>query len=839
MAETEQKFGLEKVDKLNLGLGLFVFFFSFLIYLMTVQRTVSFWDCGEFIACSYILGIPHPPGAPLFVLLGRIFSILPTAADIGFRINLLSVASSAAASMFGYFVIVKLVRDWFGDNIDTLRRIGMHTGAVIGALLMSFSTTNWSSSVEAEVYGLSMLLITGLIWLTLRWAEVRGTAEAPKYLVLIFFLAILSTSVHLTTYLIMPFLIMMMLILDEGLRRNWRFWVTCAVLIIPVSSLVKFIYIGGVWTIILLIDWSIAKNRTKVNLPFAIMVAAGIAFSCQLFIIVRSAEKPAINENAPDTWKKFEDFLERKQYGQMSMVERMFTRRGSWENQFGTHPRMGFWGFFQDQYGVSGAKFVFTLFPLGLLGMFEVVLRRWKKGVPFFLMILAATIGLVIYMNFADGTRPFVIPGDEANLEVRDRDYFWQPGFILFGLAIGIGVITLWEMVSNWTRKKGMPQATYALLVLLVLPLNAIRASYFENDRSKNHIPYDYAYNLLISADSNAVVFTNGDNDTFPVWCLQEVYGIRKDVKIANLSLLNTDWYIKQLKNEMGVPISLTDAQIEALMPERLPDGSIRRIQDKMIDNIIGTNNWKTPIHFAVTVSQENRLFRGQPIEDNLEMKGMMYRLKREKGRNMVDLEATVDLYLNQFRYRGVADSSIYKDDNATRLTNNYAAGFLYAAEELRQRGDRANAMAMVEKAIEVVPGEWRSYIYLMQLYADMDSLEKVEELIRSAPTSVEANDVWLSIAGDFHRTGRKQQAYSLLNRKLEEFPNESRFHRQLLNLYFRDSLYDSMESSLNRWVASNPSDTDAQAALREVRELKAEQSGVHLRGVDIPGGSK
>jgi tetratricopeptide (TPR) repeat protein len=245
------------------------------------------------------------------------------------------------------------------------------------------------------------------------------------------------------------------------------------------------------------------------------------------------------------------------------------------------------------------------------------------------------------------------------------------------------------------------------------------------------------------------------------------------------------------------------------------------------------------PIHFAVTVSQENRLFRGQPIEDNLEMKGMMYRLKREKGRNMVDLDATVDLYLNQFKYRGVADSSIYKDDNASRLTNNYAAGFLYAAEELRQRGDKANAMAMVKKSIEVVPGEWRSYIYLMQLYADMDSLEKVEELIRSAPTSVEANDVWLSIAGDFHRTGRKQQAYALLKRKLEEFPNESRFHRQLLNLYFRDSLYDSMEASLNDWVASNPSDTDAQAALREVRELKAEQSGVHLRGLDIPGGSK
>lgn len=839
MADTEQKPGLDKYQKLNLGLGLFVFFFTFLIYLMTVQRTVSFWDCGEFIACSYILGVPHPPGAPLFVLIGRIFSLLPTTADIGFRINLVSVISSAFAAMFGYFIIVKLVKDWFADSIDTLRRVGMHAGAVIGALLMAFSTTNWSSSVEAEVYGISMLMITLLIWLTLVWAEKRTTPEASKYLVLIFFIAILSTAVHLTTYLIVPMLMLMMLLLDERLRKNWMIWVTFAVLIVPVSSLVTFIYVGGLWAAVCLIIWSLKKDRSQVNLPFAIMMAAGVAFSCQLFIMVRAAEKPAINENAPDTWKKFEDFLERKQYGQMSMVERMFTRRGSWANQFGTHPRMGFWGFFQDQYGVSGAKFVFTLFPLGLLGMFEVVLRRWRKGVPVFLMILAATVGLVIYMNFADGTRPFAIPGDEANLEVRDRDYFWQPGFILFGLAIGIGVVTIWEIVSNWTRKKGMTKVTYALLLFLLLPVVALRASYFENDRSKNHIPYDYAYNLLISADSNAVVFTNGDNDTFPLWCLQEVYGVRKDVKIANLSLLNTDWYIKQLKNEMGVPISLTDAQIEALYPERTADGKVRRIQDKMIDNIIQANGWRVPIHFAVTVSEDNRLFRGQSLEENLELKGMMYRLKREKQPNMIDLAATTDLYINQFKYRGVADSSIFKDENSARLTNNYAAGFLYAADELRKRGDLPGAVKLVEKSIAVVPGEWRSYVYLMTLYADMDSLDKVNELLARAPKDIQANEVWLQVAADYHRTGKKAQAYALLKQKLAEQPDDDRFHRQLLNLYFRDSLFDSMETSLISWISTHPSDSEAQQALRDVRDMQAERTGVRLRGVETPGGSK
>ncbi|MGB5107193.1 MAG: DUF2723 domain-containing protein [Candidatus Zixiibacteriota bacterium] len=839
MSISAGNFDTKKIDKVNLGLGLFVFFFSFIIYLMTVQRTFSFWDCGEFVACSYILGVPHPPGTPLFILIGRIFSLLPIASDIGFRINILSVVSTAMASMFGYFVIVKLVRDWFGDPIEGIRKVGIYAGAVIGALLMAFSTTNWNSAVEAEVYGLSMLMITMLIWLTLIWSDKRGTPEATKYLVLIFFLAVLSTAVHLTVYLIMPFIVLMMLLLDESLRKNWVFLITALVLLWPVKSLVEFMYIGAAWAAIVTLLFLFIHNRRLTTLPFLIMIASGIAFSSQFYIPVRAAEKPAINENAPATWKSFEDFLERKQYGQMSMVDRMFTRRGSWANQFGTHPRMGFWGFFQDQYGLSGAKFLMFLFPLGLLGLLEPIMRRWQKGLPFFLMVFAATAGLVIYMNFADGTLPNVIPGDDAGLEVRDRDYFWQPGFILFGMAIGMGVIVIWDWVYSFLSKRGMEKLTYALLAFLILPVNAIRASYHENDRSNNYISYDYAYNLLMSADSNAVVFTNGDNDTFPVWALQEVYGVRKDVRIANLSLLNTDWYIKQLKNEMGVPISLTDAQIEALRHGRYPDGRIYRVQDQLIDNIIETSRFQTPIHFAVTVSQDNRLFRMNSIEDHLEMKGMMFRLKRETGDNMIDVEATRDLYTNVFKYRGVADSSVYKDENAARLTNNYSAGFLYTAEEMRKRGDMQGAIEMVNLSIKVVPGEWRSYAYLMQIYADMDSLGKVEELLQTAPPEVDPQSMWQTLASDMIRRGQKDRAVKMLTERLAEDPHFEGAYKQLLSIYFKDTLVDSMESLLNRWIAQNPSDTEAIGAMQDVQALKETTTGVRLRKLEVPDTSK
>lgn len=841
---SESKFGIdwEKVDKVNLGLGVFVAFVSFVVYLMTVQRTLSFWDCGEFVSCAYILGIPHPFGSPLFILIGRIFSLLPLAADVGFRINLIATISEAIAAGIGYFVIVKLVREWFGNELDQVRRIGMYVGGLIGAFLMAFAYSNWNSAIEAEVYGIAMLLMNVIIWLTLTWSEKRHEAGSNKWLVLIVFLAVLSMAEHMTTYMIMPFIFLMLMLISEKLRSDWRIWVTGFVLMSVIVSIPMFMILVCVWLVIC--GFTFIASRSAVwALPFFLIAATFVGYSIQLTTLVRAGEKPAINENAPSNWKSFMDYLQRKQYGQISMAERMFTRRGTWANQFGTHERMGFWGFFNKQYGLVGKYFAIP-FLLGMLGLLELALRRWRKGVPFLLMAFAATAGMVIYMNFADGTMGGKFANDEAYLEVRDRDYFWQPGFILFALSIGIGFVALWDMIYTQLRGRKLPiRLTYALLVFLLMPIVALKANWFQNDRSRNFIAYDYAYNLLMSCDSNAVVFTNGDNDTFPVWCLQEAYGIRKDVRIANLSLINTDWYIKQLKNEMGVPISFTDSQIDNLRHTRMADGRTQRIQDLMIDNIIETANWKTPVHFAVTVSDDNRLYKGKPIDDHLEMNGMMYRVKRETGKDMIDIDGTVRLYRDVFKYRGVGDSTVYKDENAARLTNNYAAGFLYAAEALRKQGRISEAMEMSKQSIQTVPSQWQSYAYLMQMFADLDSLQRVEEIVANAPPSVDIKPMLLTLANDYwSKKKNTSRAYEILNRVLERDPSYKAAYSQLLSYYYQDKQYDSLENVLTRWAAVHPTDAEAQDALAEVRRLKAtdtSRTGVKVRQVELPGDSQ
>jgi hypothetical protein len=172
-------------------------------------------------------------------------------------------------------------------------------------------------------------------------------------------------------------------------------------------------------------------------------------------------------------------------------------------------------------------------------------------GYIFIALVLVAAVGLVLYMNFADGTHYNKTTGD-AYQEVRDRDYFFTPAFVLFGMSIGLGMGGIMELIRKGTKKMGAGTnrlAVIASLVLILTPIIPVKANYFANDRSNNRMAYNYAYNILKSCDKNAILFTSGDNDTFPIWCIQEIYGIRQDIRVVNFSLLNTDWYSWQLCN--------------------------------------------------------------------------------------------------------------------------------------------------------------------------------------------------------------------------------------------------------------------------------------------------
>jgi tetratricopeptide (TPR) repeat protein len=828
----------ERQDKISLFLSLFVFLASLVVFLRTMAPTASFWDCGEFIACSYILGVPHPPGTPLFVLIGRVFTLIPSFGEIAARVNFVSALSSALAVWLCFLLIVKLVGYWerrheAGHSTENpWIKMGKYVGGVVGSLFLAFSETFWSNAVEAEVYGTSMFLMLLILYLGLMWMDRKDTPKGDRLLILIAYLGLLSTGIHMTVFMIMPAIFLLVVLVDRQKLLDWRFWITGLVLALVMHSVTSFLLFMGIWLFLTFILMQFSSRRKAWALVFSIMLVGMVGYSTQLYIPIRSSLEPAIDENNPSDWQSFKAFLERKQYGAQSMIARMFYRRGSWANQFGAKERMGFWGFFREQF--MNKKLWFIPVFLGILGIWEEIRRRKREGTVLLFLIFACTVGLILYMNFADGTKPDQLSGEIIHIEVRDRDYFFSPGFMFFALAMGIGISAFLISVGNWLQTKMQDLAkpsvwvlSVAFLALTVLPLN--RGLHSHNNRSRNYLPYDYAWNLLNSCDKDAILFTNGDNDTFPLWFLQTVEKIRQDVRVVNLSLINTYWYIKQMKNQWDVPISFTDREIDRLTFTRTGDGRVLRIQDQMIDNIMEANDWHYPVYFAVTVSSENKIYKGNPIDDHLRMEGMAYRVVKDEGKMLVEPDIMRDKLFNVFKFRGVNDPKVYKDENDKRLLANYTSCFLALADTLRRAKEYDEAIVVSKKVSELLPDDWRPYAYLMQLYGESDqpedSINKViDEATRVVQTSEELQGqdfierLHFNLGYTYKRKGQTQKAIDSMNRILAMNGSFRPALEALVNIYYGNEDKEALTKLFETWVSNNPTDAQAVSMLNQLK---------------------
>src|SRR5512143_3271778 len=198
-----------------------------------------------------------------------------------------------------------------------------------------------------------------------------------------------------------------------------------------------------------------------------------------------------------------------------------------------------------------------VLLPL-LLGVAGAVWQARRERASFLTMLvlfLFATLGMIVFLNFSDN-------------EVRDRDYFFVTGYHAFAIWMGLGLV--W--VTGWVRGSfrgaaGQRWAAGAAAVLLAAqPVALARNLWYVHDRSRDYVAHDYAWNMLASVKPNSFVFTNGDNDTFPLWYMQEVEEFRKDVRVVCLALLQTDWYIQQMRDqEPRLPVNLGDDVIHAI----------------------------------------------------------------------------------------------------------------------------------------------------------------------------------------------------------------------------------------------------------------------------------
>ncbi len=951
---------MNNYKKINIIAGWIVFAISAVVYILTIEPTASFWDCGEFIATSLKLQVGHPPGAPLFMIMGRLFTMLAGGQSevIPVMVNIMSALASAFTILFLFWTITHLAKKVVvGDGqMTTGNIIAIIGSATVGALAYTFSDSFWFSAVEGEVYASSSLFTAVVFWAILKWENVANEKQSNRWLILIAYLMGLSIGVHLLNLLTIPAIVLVyyfkkytptskgtfVALLISGLILGMIMYV-----IIPgvfvVASKFELLFVNsfglpyntGVlfYGILLLglVIWSlwytVKHGKVIANTIILGVTVILIGYSSYGMIVIRSNANPPLNENDPSNLFSLLSYLNREQYGDRPLLSgptynapvkdsedgkpnyvkkdgkyvitsykpeyiyddrfvmpfpRMYSREGShisaykdWGNikgepvqiqnekgepetvmvptfgenlKFFLRYQVGFmywryfmWNFSGRQNDIQGHgsplkgnwitgipvidemlvgpqdklpasvknnwsrnKYYMLPFILGLIGLFYQLNKHKKDFVLVMMLFIMTGLAIVVYLN-------------QTPYQPRERDYAYAGSFYAFAIWIGLGVLALIDMIPKAMSYK-FRAGLASVIALFAVPVLMASENWDDHNRSGRFTARDFAYNYLNSCEKDAIIFTNGDNDTFPLWYAQEVENIRTDVRVVNLSYLGADWYIEQMQRKAyesdplpfgmtkdkyvtgrrdmlyvidrvkGEYIPLKDAmdfvasedadtksipgyrgeRIEHLPAKRLiipvdtalvlKNGIVSKNQadkiekeirfelnknylyknDMMVLDLLANNNWKRPVYFAITVSDENYL----NLQEYFRLDGLAYRIvpiktKRTDGQpGSVDTEILYNNLINKFKWGGVSDPNVYLDENNLRMLSNFRNNFSRLAEELINEGKKDSAVKVLDKCMEIMPENRVPFNYfiipVIEQYYRAGQIEKANKIVNS-----------------------------------------------------------------------------------------------------------
>lgn len=680
-----------------------VLFVASLTYLLTIEPTASFWDCGEFIASSYKLEVGHAPGNPVFQLIARFFTMFASAENAAMAVNIMSAMCSAFTIFFLYLTIVHLGRRIFDNNgknyLDRGNAIALIGSGIVGSLAYCWSDTFWFSAVEAEVYAMSSLLTAAVFWMILKWEEEADREYADRWIVLIAFMMGLSIGVHLLNLLVIPAIAFVYYYKKSPVITTWKSFKVLALSgvilgfilwgIIPYlpkcAAAFDLLFVntfglpfnsGAAFFVLLLLALCfVAIYYTRkiekplwntIALCFTMIV---IGYSAFAVVVIRSVNNTPTNEGQPNNPFALVKYLGREQYGSVPLIygpsfaslptdykettyytnlgdkyhkvagpidyifpsdskmlfPRMHSRderhinfyksytgnrgkviqgsdhkmptfadnlafffdyqfnwmyvryfmwnfagrqndlhgeapgdplKGNWETGIGflDKIRLGDQSEGPDYIINNKAKNHYYMLPLllGIIGLMFQLSKDKRNWWVTMLLFLLTGVAIIIYLN-------------QPPYQVRERDYAYAGSFYVFTIWIGLAVLAIHDAICNMLEKKKIKVSSSTIaaatsVILLGVPVLMAAEGWDDHDRSNRYTARDMAYNYFASADEQAIIVTHGDNDTFPLWYIQEVEGVRTDARVMNTSLLGIDWYIDQMqwKQYEAEPIKFT-----------------------------------------------------------------------------------------------------------------------------------------------------------------------------------------------------------------------------------------------------------------------------------------
>jgi hypothetical protein len=509
-----------------------------LVYLATLAPDVTWWDSGEFVAAAHSLGIPHPPGAPLYILLANVSSRIFWFVGPAAAVNVLSAICTALAGAFAAAVVASISR-------SALYGIA---AAICGGAVASV----WLNATEAEVYAPSLLLASLMLWSAYK----AGQSDDRRWIVLTCYLIALAAPLHLTALLAAPAAIAL-----ASWRKPEQFSYDRAILI----SAVALVSVGtgkaswqlaAVGLIILVAHGAHAallkRSGARVAVPVALLVAPAVvlALTCLAFLPLRALWDPLINQGNPATLGSLLEVLSRSQYD----VAPLFPRRAPVWLQVGNYFQYLDW-----QFALGTAPTVLPSVLRSALGMAFLLLAaagmrqldrkgarlRWSA----ITLILSASIGAVAYLNLRAGPSiGYGIIADDALHEARERDYFFVLSFWTIGLLAGAGAV---HVAARWKRI-----AVPAAIALAGLPMLLNFGVANRRLQPDAMLPRRLAHALLEPLPDSAVLFVAGDNDSYPLWYLQSALRVRTDVTVVTIPLLGADWYREELGRRHALTVS-------------------------------------------------------------------------------------------------------------------------------------------------------------------------------------------------------------------------------------------------------------------------------------------
>ena len=717
-------------NKTNNLLGWLTFLIASTVYILTAEASASYWDCGEFISAAYKLQVVHQPGAPLFLMIGKIFSLFANDPKmVAYCVNISSALSSGATIMFLFWTITALGKKVALKSSSTLSSSQLFSimgAGLVGSLAYAFSDSFWFSAVESEVYAMSSLSTAIVFWAILKWDAHADEPYADKWILFIAYVMGLSIGVHLLNLLAIPAMAVVYYFRRSKTATIKGVFVSlfAGIVILAfiqygiIQYLIKFganfdllfvnslgfgfgsgvIFFGLIVTLVTiwLITYSIKKKKPILNLAMLSFVLILFGYSSFAMIVIRAKANPTLNNSAPEDAFSFLSYLNREQYGDRPLlIGQNFDAKPTASEEKGNIYRKG-----KDKYEIAGKKqsYVYdnnTLFPrmyssdsnhpavyrdwmglgpeesptlatnLGFFATYQVGFMymryflwnfagrqndvqgignytdgNWISGIKsldalrlgdqsklpqsitenkannqlYFLPLIIGLIGA--FWHFKNSQKDAGIVGllffftglaiviylNQTPSQPRERDYAYVGSFYAFAIWIGLGVFA----ISEWLKKLLSPKIaaiSATVICLCAAPILMANQEWDDHDRSEKTTSRDFAKNYLNTCAPNAILFTYGDNDTYPLWYVQEVENYRPDVRIVNLSLFDTDWYINQLRK----PFNSSSPLPMTISPDQYVTG-VRDVIYYQDYNLTGSQNLKDIFEFITSENPDAKV---------------------------------------------------------------------------------------------------------------------------------------------------------------------------------------------------------------------------------------